>query len=190
MRPDLLASLRAIMRGDLAPKTAVTPETPVTGLIGYRSNPLELQALQRLQVKNRSLGKVKISAVTSPVPPPPEPEQGAIDERAGLCADGVPPLYLDAWARLNCRKPLRASEAEWRRALDDGGRFLDAWGSLAAEWGWTVGELFDLPRGAASDGGLVWFITGAKVEAFGPDHASLEDGRIFDRGTVGGEHGA
>ena len=50
----------------------------------------------------------------------------AIEERAGLAADRVPRAYLDAWARLNHRKPARVSEAEWRRALDDGGRFLDA----------------------------------------------------------------
>ena len=28
----------------------------------------------------------------------------AIEERAGLAADSVPPAYLDAWARLNCQK--------------------------------------------------------------------------------------
>lgn len=52
----------------------------------------------------------------------------AIEERAGLAADRVPPAYLDAWARLNHQKPSSVSEAEWRLALDDGGRFLDAWG--------------------------------------------------------------
>lgn len=118
----------------------------------------------------------------------PDFERAALsEERAALCANRVPAAYRDTWARLNHRKPFAASEAEWRQARDDGGRFLDAWGALAAEWGWTVGELFDLPRGAASDGGLLWFIRGATVEAFGPDYAGLDDGRIFDRGTTGGE---
>ena len=44
-----------------------------------------------------------------------------------------PPVYLDGWARLSHQKPFEVSEAEWRLALDDGGRFLDAWGSEAAE---------------------------------------------------------
>jgi hypothetical protein len=39
-----------------------------------------------------------------------------IEERAGLAADLVPTVYLDAWARLNCQKPASASESEWRLA--------------------------------------------------------------------------
>ena len=60
--------------------------------------------------------------------------QAAIEERAGLAADCVPAVYLDAWARLNCQKPFGVSETEWRLALDDGGGFLNAWGNEAAEW--------------------------------------------------------
>ena len=30
----------------------------------------------------------------------------------------------DAWARLQCQKPMAVSEAEWRQAIDDGGRFF------------------------------------------------------------------
>ena len=51
------------------------------------------------------------------------------DERAGIASGSVPPLYVDASARLNCQRPTRFSEAEWRLALDDGGWFLDAWGT-------------------------------------------------------------
>ena len=103
--------------------------------------------------------------------------QAAIEERAGLAADCVPPVYLDAWARLNCQKPFAVSEAEWRLALDDGGRFLDAWGCDAAEMGWTPGELFDVKRG------LAWELAGRRVVALGPGYVRLDDG---DRLTVGG----
>jgi len=48
----------------------------------------------------------------------------------------VPELYLDAWARLQCQNPMRVSDAEWRQAIDDAGRFLDQWGSLADEFQW------------------------------------------------------
>jgi hypothetical protein len=61
----------------------------------------------------------------------------AIEERAGLGADHLATGYLGAWARLNDRKPFNVSEAEWRQALDDGGRFLDAWGTEAATMRWT-----------------------------------------------------
>jgi hypothetical protein len=84
-----------------------------------------------------------------------------------MAADRVPLIYLDAWARLNCQKPERASEAEWWLALDDGGRFLDAWGEHAATLGWTPGTLFDV-----SDG-LIWRLRGRRVQALGPRHARL-----------------
>ena len=69
-----------------------------------------------------------------------------VEERAGLAADSVPAVYLDAWARLNHQKPAEVSEAEWRRALDCGGRFLGAWGAEAADTRWAAG--------AALSGGL------------------------------------
>ena len=90
----------------------------------------------------------------------------AIEERAGLAADRVPAVYLDAWARLNCQKPFNVTEADWWRALDDGGRFLDAWGETAAALGWTSGDLFDVSKG------LVWQLAGRRVEA-------IELGRVF-----------
>ena len=64
------------------------------------------------------------------------------------------------------------SEAEWRLALDDGGRFLDGWGYAVADTGWTPGELFDVTAG------LIWRLAGERVEAIGRDHARLSDGRI------------
>lgn len=57
-------------------------------------------------------------------PNPAGDSSAAIEERAGISSDRVPPCYLDDWAKLNHQKPARASEAEWRLALDDGGRFL------------------------------------------------------------------
>ena len=50
-----------------------------------------------------------------------------------MAMDSVPERYLDAWARLQCQKPTRVSDAEWRQAIDDAGRFLDQWGSLAVQ---------------------------------------------------------
>jgi hypothetical protein len=135
----------------------------------------------------------------------------AIEERAGLAADRVPPAYLDAWARLNHQKPFdvsedewrqalddggrfldawarinhqkpaTVSEAEWRLAIDDGGRFLDAWGGDAATMRWTPGEWFDVPRDGRQ-GGLVWQLKGERVDALGDDRARLEDGRAIKRG--------
>lgn len=103
----------------------------------------------------------------------------AIEERAGLAADGVPAVYLDAWARLNHQQPFDVSEAEWRQALDDGGRFLDGWGHDAAALGWRPGDLFDVTAG------LVWRLDGERVGALGPGHVRLSDGRTIEKNRRG-----
>jgi hypothetical protein len=102
-----------------------------------------------------------------------------IEERAALAADSVPAVYLDAWARLN-QKPKGVSEAEWRRALDDGGLFLDGWGADAATMLWTASELFDVPHDGRP-GGLVWQLKGERIGALGEERARLRGGRTIGR---------
>ena len=102
----------------------------------------------------------------------PVPE---IEERAGLAADSVPPVYLDAWARLNCRRLGGVTEGDWLRALDDGGRFLDGFGEKAAEIGWSPSELFDVGRG------LVWNMRGERVLAIGTQGVRLRNGLVLHR---------
>ena len=183
MRPDLAARLRAVMRGEPAPETDATAKAGVTDTPRLRQKSPELRQLRRLRPKNaefqndaRGAGYVA-----------PQADDGAAIEGAG----SVPGVYLDAWSRLNHQKPFRVSDAEWRRALDAGGRFLTAWASMAADWGWTPGDLFDLPRDGRP-GGLVWFIEGEEVQAFGPEHARTISGRVFDRLALrdGGQEGA
>ena len=101
----------------------------------------------------------------------------------------APEPYQDAWTRLQCRKPVHVEAAEWRRAIDDAAAFFSHWGALAVEWQWPPGALFDVP-GEDGGSGLVWFMAGETVEAFGPEHARLDDGRIFDRLQIRREGGA
>ena len=98
----------------------------------------------------------------------------AIAERAAL-ADRVPARYRDAWARLCHQKPAGVSEAGWRLALDDGGRFLDAWGSEAAKLGWTVGALFDVANG------LIWRLAEGSVVELRAGSARTDGGRMIAR---------
>jgi len=107
-------------------------------------------------------------------------DMDAVEERAAMAADSVPACYLDAWARINHQKPATVSEAEWRLAIDDGGRFLDAWGGDAATMRWTPGGLFDVPRDGRP-GGLVWQLKGERVDALGEDRARLTHGRMIKR---------
>jgi hypothetical protein len=99
----------------------------------------------------------------------------AVEERAALAADRVPARYLEGWAGLNHQKPAQVSDAAWRIALDDGGRFLDQWGREAAQFGWTPAELFE------ARAGLIWRLHGESVEAMYADRVQLECGRVILR---------
>ena len=173
MRADLVAEICALMRRPSASKSPVTAETPVTDQLSYRSKPLRLHELHALQVKSSELVNGDAPPVTEPATTSAEIDDAAFDECAGMAADSVPAVYLDEWARLNCRRPANVTEADWRQALDDGGRFLDAWGSMAAEWQWSVADIFDVSAG------LIWKIAGRAVEAFGPEYARFDDGEVI-----------
>jgi hypothetical protein len=88
----------------------------------------------------------------------------------GLAADSVPFRDLEAWARLNCQRPQGAREADWRRALQDGGLFLDEFRNEAATLCWRPGELFDLRNG------LIWRLSGERVLAVGTHGVRLRNG--------------
>ena len=97
-----------------------------------------------------------------------------------MAADRVPPCYLDAWARLQVQRPVSIESTVRQLAIDDAGRFLDAWGADAAAMHWSTGELFDVPREGGA-GGLVWQLMGDRVEALGEDHARFGGGRVVER---------
>jgi hypothetical protein len=140
---------------------------------------LKLLRLPELLVLNSKAPKRISGPVTSPVIVAPEPDLVELEERKAMATDGVPELYLDAWGRLQCQKPIWVSDADWRQAIDAAGRFLDQWGSLAVEFQWTPADLFDVPRDGRS-GGLVWFLQDETVRALGPEYAVTEGERIFD----------
>ena len=104
-----------------------------------------------------------------------EDEAATLEERVALAADSVPAAYLHAWGLLNCQRPFGVTEVEWRRALDDGGIFLDAFGSHAAVLGWTPGEIFDVSAG------LVWRLAGTRVLGIDTYRVLLQGGRGLDR---------
>jgi hypothetical protein len=144
----------------------------------YVRIPPELRPLRPLRLESGNVGEMTDEDAAAHVAPPDADVADAIEERAALAADIVPACYLDAWARLNHRKPAGVSDAEWRLALDDGGRFLDKWGVRAAALGWSIDELFDLPRDGAT-GGLSWRLEGASVLELAAHSARTDDERII-----------
>jgi hypothetical protein len=110
----------------------------------------------------------------------PEPDPVEIEERKGMASDSVPERYLDAWARFQLQCPGGVTEQTWRQAIDDAGRFLAQWGKLADSFGWSPGDLFDVPRDGAM--GLVWWLKDRAVTALGPEHACVGQ-PAYDRVT-------
>jgi hypothetical protein len=137
--------------------------------------PLSCELMERLRALKGDVLALLASAEQGRSPLTSAAIADAIEERAALAADCVPACYLDAWARLQCQQPLAIDTDMWRLAIDDAGRFLDAWGNQAAEMGWTRGELFDVAVG------LVWHLNGESVEAIGADHVRLSCGRVIRR---------
>ena len=156
MRPELLAELLAVARGEGSPKEPATPVTlvtlvvppvtpikqPVTLKPSYGREAPEFQGLQGLQVPKGKGENGDCSPATEPATALARADEAAIEERAGIATDRIPPPYLDDWSTLNHQKPARVSDAAWRLALDDGGRFLDQWGREAVELDWRPSELF------------------------------------------------
>ena len=165
MKADALARLRSIARGEAV--------TPVTGAVTPKTPGVTPVTPLRLRNDGKGKGAPEVGARSLPSPNDAEADADAIEERAGLAADRVPAVYLDAWAGLQCQRPLSVADAEWRLAVNDAGLFLDAWGADAASMGWSTGELFDVTRG------LVWRLVGDRVAALGPAHVWLADGRTL-----------
>ncbi len=186
MTPDLLMFLRNTVRGGSVSKIGVTGVRGVTGAHGYAPDPLQLRRLRGLRAENWKLEKGSIHDVTEGVSARSDLTD-LIEERAAIAEHdgGVPRVYCDAWATLQCQKPLLVSDAQWRAALDDRGQFLDCWGATAAELGWSPGAIFDLP-GDNEKGGVIWLLLGAGVDSLTARHARLSDGRTINRQPIRG----
>ena len=134
MRPDVMAELRAIMRGERVGMggTAGTPGTLT--LVPAQKCP-SFRVFRVFRPEHDAAGNRHFEPGTSPgtctLPLNiTEAERAAIAIELGR----VPPAYADAWAAFQTRKPGHVAEAEWFRAVDDAGRFLDEWAGLALEF--------------------------------------------------------
>ena len=140
-------------------------------LAAWRRTAREVDAAQKAPAPSRC----------APLPPPvspDDPEAVLREERAGMAAAGVPEVYLAAWGDLQARKPREATEAQWKQAIEDAGRFLDdtILVKAAEDNGWTARDLFDASdRGVPQ--GLIWFLRGRPIAAidawFAPAQACI-----------------
>ena len=174
MRSDALSELRAIMRGERA-QSGGTDGTPGTLTIVPAQKCPSFHAFHVFRLERGILRNEHFEAGTR-AGTWPLPHDITEAERAAIALElgRVPPTYADAWAAFQTRKPGHVAEAEWLRAVDDAGRFLDEWAALALDFGWRPSDIF-------GPSGLGWFCAGELVQALGPDNAITASGRIFAR---------
>ena len=56
---------------------------------------------------------------------------------------GVPRQWAEGFARLKLARPAPGFLPQrWRQIIDDGGKFLDRWGAVAAGLGWSSEDVF------------------------------------------------
>ena len=186
MTPEIAKRL-ALVYPDLSiPATGVAGVAGVADASRYVRKPQEIRQLRPLRHeidKGGNAGSQAVAPGAAGVATTLSAEADAIEERAAINSETCPAPYADTFARLNHQKPITVSDAQWSRALDDAGRFLDEWGAEAAAMQWSAGELFDIPR-EGKPGGILWQLKGERVDALGADHVRLSDGRVIAPGGV------
>jgi len=93
--------------------------------------------------------------------------------------------YRQTFAHLQLKPPALVDVARWRQCVEDGKRFLAAWGSQAEALGWSARDLFGLHQPPEQPHpsyrrlsrydctGLVWLLEGRPVVALTADTASI-----------------
>jgi hypothetical protein len=107
-------------------------------------------------------------------------DEDAFEERAALVENGagVPREWAEGFARLCLHPPAPGfSPRRWQQLIEDGGRFLDRWGSEAAGLGWTALDVFGVharaPAVRYDAAGLVPLISGGEIVAIMADRATI-----------------
>ncbi len=167
MRAEVLERLARIARGEVVPVPGGTAGTSGTARVcGWSAR--QPRAGTRVRGIDPSFRAFRVF----------QPEHDEYDEaeRAAIAVvdANVPAPYAEPWAAFQLRKPDNRSPVEWYLAVDDAGRFLDAWAATAVDFGWQPDDIFGRQ-------GLAWFCRGECVRALGPDNAIAGSGRIFIR---------
>jgi hypothetical protein len=112
-----------------------------------------------------------------------------VEERAAIAIydGGIAERYAIAFAQLQIAQPIGVHHAQWLRAIDDVGRFLDQWGNVAAQLQWSTEDIFKNPPAPTvktrslnfATIGLCWLVDGRDVVALDAYSATIGDTRIF-----------
>jgi hypothetical protein len=143
MRSEVLARLDQIARGEIVSQSGVTRVTGVTRPKCYTQKAASLHALPLLHPETGKGFTSHSFPVTAGVTAEPLDAFDLTERMAIAVVDSnVPLAYAHAWAAFQIRNPPQVSAAEWCRAVDDAGRFLDEWAGLALDFGWQPDDIF------------------------------------------------
>jgi hypothetical protein len=139
-----------------------------------------LEKLRALKSENEAVGA--LSKLTKPRPsavvvPDSTTDGGfdSFDSTQGAGFSNFSALYSRTIAALESRRPNLVPVDRWRRAVEDGRRFLARWGEQAEALGWTATDLFSLHKPPAKphpsysrlsrydEIGLIWLLQGRPV---------------------------
>lgn len=170
---DLRSKLIGLARGAPIPKNGGTGGTG--GTVEFCSTPKPLMFHSSHQRPRGCVEQGKLEVETAD-------DAAAVAERVAIAIEdgGVPAVYSEGFARMQVQRFNNMSIEEQQQATNDAGLFLDRWGDVAAEYGWTAGNLFDVPRDGSS-GGLIWQLHGRQIRALSPDTATTADGDALTR---------
>jgi hypothetical protein len=148
-------------------KSGSTQKTGVMGVTGVMPN--KVNGLARHT--SESQGVTGVMEIVGNIPVSPD-----LDERQAVAEveGGISPLYSAGFARLQLTPPPGLSVPRWLQAVDDAGRFLDAFGQPALAMGWRSDDLFQAD-------GLVRALQGARITKLTSTTAVFSDGRTFKR---------
>ena len=132
-------------------------------------------------VSHRSVATVAMSQAGAPGSETDAADrETAFQERAALIEDGasVPRAWAEGLASLDLAAPPAGfTPALWQQVVEDGARFLDRWGSEAAELGWSALDVFGVhpvvPTSRFDAMGLVPLIRGGEVVAIAAERATI-----------------
>ena len=110
--PATIATLRQARSNVAEVANVARPAEPAQGKAVLSGPKREQGRIAMLAIRKSPFECRNVASVATPS----APDEAEIVERAGLTADRVPEVYLAEWARLNCRKPARVSDDEWRLA--------------------------------------------------------------------------
>jgi len=124
----------------------------------------QIRPISKLEISKNASSEDRQNRQNSPQFP--EPLHHALDVLDGRCPDSI-------------------ETERWRRAVEDGRRFLATWGGRARALGWTARDLFGLHRPTEQpqpsyrrlsrydETGLIWLLQGREVIALTADTAAI-----------------